>query len=181
MSNRKIEVMYFYSDLYESERKLSRLCKNLSQERRDMKVRLVNVEDPENEDITRLYDVSVVPVMVFLTPNGEVAARRCLPLSAKEVIEEVTERINKGELPNSVAEQMRQRIVSASKSITKRNDLTQIIVEQVINDAQEADSESELYELINSHISAVNHTIQDLQNFRELLQKFSARRSHFVV
>jgi len=181
MSNRKIEVMYFYSDLYESERKLSRLCKNLSQERRDMKVRLVNVEDPENEDITRLYDVSVVPVMVFLTPNGEVAARRCLPLSAKEVIEEVTERINKGELPNSVAEQMRQRIVSASKSITKRNDLTQIIVEQVINDAQEADSESELYELINSHISAVNHTIQDLQNFKELLQKFSARRSHFVV
>lgn len=181
MSNRKIEVMYFYSDLYESERKLSRLCKNLSQERRDMKVRLVNVEDPENEDITRLYDVSVVPVMVFLTPNGEVAARRCLPLSAKEVIEEVTERINKGELPNSVAEQMRQRIVSASKSITKRNDLTQIIVEQVINDAQEADSESELYELIDSHISAVNHTIQDLQNFKELLQKFSARRSHFVV
>ncbi len=181
MSQRKIEIMYFYSDLYESERNLSKLCKNFNKERRDLRIRLVNVEDPENEDMTKLYDINMVPVMIFLTPEGDVAARRCLPLSSKEVIEEVTERISKGELPNPVAEEVRQKIINAFKSVTKRNDLTQLIVDQVINDIQETDSESELYELIDSHMSAVNHAIHDLQNFRQVLQKFSKKQSRFVV
>jgi len=181
MSRRKIEIMYFYSDLYESERRLSKICKSFNRERGDVRIRLVNVEDPENEDVIKLYDVNMVPVMVFFTPEGEVAARRCLPLSAKETIEEVTERINKGELPNVVAEEIRRRIISAFRSVTKRNDLTQIIVDQVINDVQEADSESELNELLNSHISAVNHTVHDLQNFKEVLQRFSKKQPDFVA
>jgi len=181
MSRRKIEIVYFYSDLYESERKLSKVSRNLSKERRDVRIRLINVEDPDNEDIAKLYDINMVPVIVFLTPKGEVAARRCLPLSSKEVIEEVAERINKGELPDAAAERIRQRIISALKSITKRNDLTQLTVDQFVNDIQEADSEIELYELINSHISALNHTVHDLENFKEALQKFSKKQPFFVV
>lgn len=181
MTSKKIEIMYFYSDLYESERKLSRLCKSLSKERKDIKIKLVNVEDPENEDVTRLYSVNMVPVMIFLTPKGEVAARRCMPLSVKEVIEEVTQRISNGELPNPVAERVRQKILDAFRSVTKRNDLTQLIVDEVMNDLQEADSELELYEMINSHISAINHTIHDLQSFKQVLQKFSKGQQHFVV
>ncbi len=181
MSRQKIEIVYFYSDLYESERKLSRLCKSLNKERGDIRVRLINVEDPENDDMTKLYDVNMVPVMVFFTPKGEVAARRCLPLSAKETIEEVTERINNGELPNPIAEEIRRKIIGAFKCVTKRSDLTQLIVDQVVNDIQEADSESELCELLNSHISAVNHTMHDLQNFKQVLQKFSKKQPHFVV
>jgi len=181
MARQKIEIMYFYSDLYENERKLSKLCRSLNKERRDIRIRLVNVEDPENGDVTKLYDINMVPVMVFLTPEGDVAARRCLPLSSKEVIEEVTERINKGELPNPIAEEIRQKIINAFKSVTKRNDLTQLMVDQVINDIQEADSELELYEMIDSHISAVNHTILDLQNFKQILQKFSKKQPNFIV
>ena len=181
MSRRTIEIMYFYSNLYESERKLTKICKSFSKKRRDVRIRLVDVEDPENEDVTKLYDVNMVPVMVFLTPEGEVAARRHSPLSDKEVIEEVAEMIYEGELPNSVAEEIRQRVIAAFKSVTIRNDLTQLIVDQVMNDIQEADVESELYELINSHISAINHTIHDLQNFKEVLQKFSKKQPHFVV
>jgi len=181
LSRRKIEIVYFYSDLYESERKLSKVCRNLNRERRDLRIRLVNVEDPDNEDMAKLYDINMVPVIVFLTPKGEIAAKRCLPLSSKEVIEEVAERINKGELPNPAAEQIREKIVSALRSVTKRNDLTQLTVDQFINDIQEADSESELYELVNSHISALNHTMHDLQNFKEALQKFSRKQPYFVV
>lgn len=177
----KIEIMYFYSELYESERKLSQFCERFSQERSDIRINLVNVEDPENENVTKLYGVSMVPVMVFLTPKGEVAARRCLPLSAREVIEEVTERISKGELPNPTAEQIRQKILDAFNSVTKRNDLTQLIFEQVTNDLQEADSEFELYEMIGSHISAINHTIHDLQSFKQVLQKFSKRQTSFII
>ena len=181
MSRRKIEIMYFYSDLYESERKLSEIRKSLNKERKDIRIQLVNVEDPENEDVTKLYDVNMVPVMVFLTPEGEIAARRRSPLSDKDVIAEVTERISGGELPDAAVEEIRQKVMTAFKSVTKRNDLTQLVVDQVLNDVQEADTESELYELINSHISAINHTMLDLQNIKEVLQKFSKKQPEFVV
>lgn len=181
MRRRKIEIMYFYSDLYENEKKLSKLCRRLNEERRDLEIRLVNIEDPENEELAELYGINMVPVIIFLTPNGKVAARRCLPLSAKEVINEVAERIDKGELPNPVADQTRVKILDAFKLVTKRNDLTQLIVDQVINDILEADSESELYELMNSHISAINHTILDLQNFKQVLQRFCKKGPQFIV
>jgi hypothetical protein len=181
MSRRKIEIMYFYSDIYESERKLSRLSKNLNKEKNNIRIRLVNIEDPENEDVTRSYDINMVPVMVFFNPKGEIAARRCLPLTAKEAIDEVTNRINKGELPNLATEQIRQNIINAFKTVTKRNDLTQLIVDQVLNDVQEVDSELELRELINSHISSINHTIGDLTNFKQVLQNFSKKETHFLI
>jgi DNA-binding MarR family transcriptional regulator len=181
MNRKKIEIMYFYSELYENKRELSQFCRSLNKEKGDIRINLVNVEDPENDDVTKHYSVNMVPVMVFLTPKGEVAARRCLPLSAKEVIEDVTERISKGELPNRVTEQIRHKILNAFNSVTKRNDLTQLVVEQVTNDLQEADSELELYEMINSHISAINHTIHDLQSFKQVLQKFSKKQTIFIV
>lgn len=181
MNQGKIEIMYFYSDLYENKRKLSKVCRDLNKEKRGLRIRLVNVEDPENEEVAKLYNINMVPVMVFLTPEGEVAARRCLPLSSKETIEEVTERISNGELPNPSADEVRLEVLDAFKSVTKRNDLTHLMVDQIVNDIQEADSRSELYEMIDSHISAVNHTIQDLQNFKQVLQKFSKKEPHFVV
>jgi len=181
MSRRKIEIMYFYSHLYENRRNLTRLCKDLNRDRRDIRVRLVNIEDPGNEEIAKLYDINMIPVMVFLTPEGNVAARRCMPLSSEDVIEEVTERISNGELPNHAVEEMRQSVADAFRSVTKRSELTQLITDQVLNDIQEADSMQELYELVGSHISAINHTMRDLENFKQALQKFSRKQPDFVA
>ena len=181
MSQRKIKIVYFYSDLYESERSLSKISKKIRDEFGNIKIHLVNVEDPKNDDITELYGVSMVPVMIFLTSDGVVAARRSAPLSATEVIYEVADRINRGELPNPAVEEIRAKILEVFKTVTQRNELTQLIVDQVRNDILEADSESEIYRLINSHLSLINHTIHDLQEFRQALQKFYKNESSFVI
>ncbi len=181
MSNRKVEVMYFYSDLYENEKKLSELTRKLSRKRKDIQIRLVNIDDPRNEDLTELYGVSMVPLIVFLTPRGEIAARKFLPLSEEYVVEDIADRINKGELPNPLVEEIRTKILESLKSVTKRNDLTELIAEQIENDLMEASSESEMCELVSSHISAINHTASDLGEFKRVLQKFSKRRDAFVV
>jgi len=173
--------MYFYSDLYENEKKLWRLSRKLNKERSDIKIRLVNVEDPKNEDLTEVYGINMVPIIIFLTPKGEVAARRSLPLSSSDVINEITDRINNGELPNPATEQLRARILEAFKAVTSRNDLTQLIIDQVVNDILEANSESEVYELVNSHISAINHIMRDLQEFKQSLQRFSKEQKEFIV
>jgi len=180
LSRRKIKIMYFYSDLYENERRLSKLSKKLGEELKGVKIHLVNVEDPRNEDITELYDVNMVPVMIFLTSKGEVAARRSVPLSEKEVIHEVTDRINRGELPNPAVEEARVKILEALKSVTQRNDVTQLIINQARNDLLEADSELEIQEIINSYVSIVNHTIHDLRQFGQVLQRF-LRKHEFLV
>ena len=78
LSERKVEIMYFYSDLYENERSLSKLSKKLSQARKDIQIRLVNIDNPENDELTEMYGVNMVPLIIFLTPKGEVAARRFL-------------------------------------------------------------------------------------------------------
>lgn len=181
MSNRKVEIMYFYSDLYENEKNLSELTKKLSRKRKDIQIRLVNIDDPRNEELTELYGVSMVPLIIFLTPRGEIAARRFLPLSEEYIVDEITDRINSGELPNSLVEQTRTRILESFKSVTKRNDLTELTVEQIENDLMEASSESEICELVSSHISAINHTLSDLQEFKRVLQKFSKRQEDFIV
>jgi hypothetical protein len=181
LSERKVEIMYFYSDVCENERTLSKLSKKLSQSRKDIQIRLVNIDDPGNEGLTELYDVNTVPLIIFLTPGGEIAARRFLPLSAKDVVYEITDQINKGKLPNPVAEEIRTKILESFKSITKRNELTELIVEQIENDLMEANLESEVRELVNSHISAINHTVSDLQEFRRILQKFSKKQTDFIV
>jgi len=180
MNKRKIKIMYFYSDLYESARKLSKLSKKIREEVGDVKIHLVNIEDSSNNDLTELYGVSAVPVMIFLTSKGKVAARRSASLSDVKVIHEVADRIHRGELPNPEAEKLRAKILEVFNSATQRSELTQLIVDQIRNDILEADSESEIYELINSHISLINHTICDLEQFKRALQRFS-RKPDFLV
>ena len=131
MSNRKVEVMYFYSDLYENEKNLSELSRKLSRKMKGIQIRLVNIDDPRNEELTELYGVSMVPLIIFLTPRGEIAARRCLPLSEEYVVEDIADRINKGELPSPKVEEIRTKILESFKSVTKRNDLTELIAEQI--------------------------------------------------
>jgi len=181
MERRKIKIMYFYSDLYESARKLSQISKRIREEIRGIKIHLVNVEDSSNDDITELYGVSAVPVMIFLTSEGEVAARKSAPLSDVKVIHEITERINRGELPDPKAEKLRAKILQVFNMVTQRTDLTQLIVDQIRNDILEADTESEIYDLINSHISLINHTICDLERFKLALQRFSKKKPDFLV
>ncbi len=181
MRDRKIEIMYFYSDLYENRKGLSKLSRKIRQKREDIMIRLVNVEDPENEELAELYRVNMVPVMVFLTLKGEVAARRSVSLSAEDVIEDVTDRINKGELPNPSVEEMRTKILEAFRSVTKRDELTQLVAEQIENDLMEAGPESEIYERINRHVSAINHTMNDLEALKRVLQQFSKNLHDFVV
>jgi len=181
LNNGKVEIMYFYSDLYENEQNLSELSKKLSRKRRDIEIRLVNIDEPENEELTELYEVNMVPLIIFLTPNGEIAARRFLPLSAEDVVHEIVDQIGKGELPNPVVEKIRTRISESLKNITKRNDLTELIVEQIENDLMEVNIESEIYEMVNSHISAINHAISDLQELRRNLQRFSKKQNVFIV
>lgn len=181
MSIRKVEIMYFYSDLYENEKTLSRLSKKLSRKRKDIEIRLVNIDDPGNEELTEVYGVSMVPLIIFLTPRGEVAAKRFLPLSAEDVVNEIADQINKGELPNPVVEEIRTKILESFGSVTKRNELTELIVEQIENDLMEASSETEIYELVNSHISSINHAVSDLQGLKKVLQRYSKKQSDFVV
>jgi hypothetical protein len=181
LSDRKVEIMYFYSDTNENEKRLSKLSRKLSRKRKDIKIHLVNIDDPINGELTEVYGVNIVPLMIFLTPRGEIAARRFLPLSAEDVVDEITDQINKGELPNPMLEETRMKILEAFLSVTKRNDLTELVAEQIENDLAEASSESEINELVNSHISSINHTISDLHEFKKALQKFSKKRNNFVV
>jgi len=181
LSEKKVEVMYFYSDIHENERKLSKITKKLGQERKDIHIRLVNIDDPGNNELAELYGVSTVPFLVFLTPKGEVAAKRFLPLSAEKVVCEITDQINKGELPNIIVEELKTKILDALNSVTKRSDLTEIVAEQIENDLTETSGKTELYELINSHISAINHAISDLEEFKRVLQRYSKNQGRFVA
>jgi len=181
LSEKKVEVMYFYSDIHENERKLSKITKKLGQERKDIHIRLVNIDDPGNNELAELYGVSTVPFLVFLTPKGEVAAKRFLPLSAEKVVCEITDQINKGELPNIIVEELKTKILDALNSVTKRSDLTEIVAEQIANDLTETSGKTELYELINSHISAINHAISDLEEFKRVLQRYSKNQGRFVA
>ena len=181
MSEGKVEIMYFYSDIQENKKNLSEITRKLGQKRKDIEIRLVNVDEPGNEEITELYGVNMVPLLIFLNSKGEIAAKRFLPLSAENVVHEITDQINKGELPNPLVEETRTKILEALKAVTKRNELTDLTVEQIESDLEEASTDSEIYELVNSHISAINHAVNDLQELRRVLQKFSKKQDIFVV
>jgi len=181
LSDRKVEVMYFYSDMHENERKLSRISKKLGLERKDIHIRLVNIDDPGNNELTELYSVDTVPLLIFLTPRGEVAAKRFLPLSAENVVCEITDQINKGELPNTMVEELKTKILDALRSVTKRSDLTELVAEQLEDDLTEASGKTELYELINSHVSAINHAVSDLEEFKRVLQRYSKNQGSFIA
>ena len=97
------------------------------------------------------------------------------------MVQDITDQINKGELPNPGAEETRTKILESLKSVTKRNEMTELIVEQIENDLSEVGRESEIYELVNSHISGINHAVSDLQELRKILQKFSKKQDAFIV
>jgi len=181
LSDKKVEVMYFYSDMQEDEKALSKISRKLSRKRNEMQIRLINIEDPRNGELTDLYGVNIVPLLVFLTSRGEIAARRFLPLSAEDVVQEIADQVCRGELPNPWVEEVRTRMLEALKSVTRRNDLTELVVEQIESDLMEASAESEIFEMVNSHISAINHAISDLQEFKKVLKKYEKHRNDFVV
>jgi hypothetical protein len=181
LSEGKVEVMYFYSDMHENKKNLSEITRKLGRKRRDIEIRLVNIDDPGNEEIANLYGVNMVPLIIFLTPKGQVAAKRFLPLSAENIVQEITDQIYKGELPNPLVEETRTKILEALKSATKRNELTDLVVEQIETDLEEASMKTEIHELVNSHISAINHAVNDLQELKRILQRFSKKQDSFVV
>jgi len=181
LSDKKVEIIYFYSDMHEDEDELSSISKKLAQKRRDIHIHLINIDDPRNEELTELYEVNIVPLLVFLTPRGEIAARLSLPLSAEDVVQEIADRINMGKLPNPAVEEKRMKILESLKSISRRNDLTEVIIEQIEADLMEALTESEIIELINSHVSAVNHAIGDLEEVKKVLKRYQKPQNAFVI
>ncbi len=71
MKGGRVEIIYFYSDLYENKGKLSRLIRKIQHQRKDVRIQLVNVDDPKNEELTELYDVNTIPLLIFLTSDGK--------------------------------------------------------------------------------------------------------------
>ena len=181
MSGKKVEIIYFYSNINEDEDELSIISRRISRKRRDIDIHLINVDDPRNEELTQLYEVDIVPLLVFLTPKGEVAARLSIPLSAEDIVQEIADKINTGKLPDPKVEKTRGTILKGLKSISGRNDLTNLMIEQIEDDLMEALTESEISEIIDSYISAVNHTIRDLKEIREILKKYHKPRGDFII
>ena len=181
MSEKKVEIIYFYSNMNEDEDELSIISRRISRKRRDIDIHLINVDDPRNEELTQLYEVDIVPLLVFLTPKGEVAARLSIPLSAEDIVQEIADKINTGKLPDPKVEKTRGMILKGLKSISGRNDLTSLMIEQIEDDLMEALTESEITEIIDSYISAVNHTIRDLKEIREILKKYQKPRGSFII
>ncbi|MCD6089098.1 hypothetical protein J7K07_05215 [Candidatus Bathyarchaeota archaeon] len=181
MHDKKVEIIYFYSDLQEDENELSNVSKKISQKRRDINIHLINVDDPRNEELAQLYEVNIVPTLIFLTPRGEVAARLSIPLSAEEIVQEIADKVSAGKLPNPSVEEKRRKILESLKNINRRSDLTDLIIEQIEDDLMEAITKSEITEMVNSHISAVNHTIRDLEEIKKILKKYQKPHETFVV
>ena len=117
MSGKKVEIIYFYSNINEDEDELSIISRRISRKRRDIDIHLINVDDPRNEELTQLYGVDIVPLLVFLTPKGEVAARLSIPLSAEDIVQEIADKINTGKLPDPKVEKTRETILKGLKSI----------------------------------------------------------------
>lgn len=178
---KKIEIIYFYSSIYENKRNLLPIVKKLRRARKDLNVRLINVDEPENVDLVELYNVNSVPLMIFLTPKGEVASRKSISLSEEGVINDIVDRVIRGDLPKPHVDGLRRRILESLKSVSRRNELTQLMVEQIESDLLEADSEDEICELINLHISMINHTIRDLEEFKKALQAHLRGNQSFIV
>jgi hypothetical protein len=181
LSDDKVEVMYFYSDAYENEKKLSNLSRKIIQERKDIQIQLINIDDPGNDELTELFGVDMVPVIIFLTSKGDIAAKRFQHLSEKNAVHEIADQINSGELPNPLVEEIKMKILESLKTVTKRSEITTLVVEQIENDLIESTMKSDIDELVNSHISAINHTIRDLQEYKKVLQKHSKRYNDFIV
>lgn len=178
---KRVEIIYFYSDLYENKKSLMSLVRKLKERRKDISIRLVNIEDPGNTQLTELYDVNSVPLMIFLTHEGEVASRKSIPLSDENTINDIADRIVRGDLPKPCVDNLRRKVLDSLKSVSQRNELTQLIVEQIKNDILEADSEAEIHTIINLHISIINHLVRDLEDYKKVLQTYIKRDQTFIV
>ncbi|MBS7605728.1 MAG: thioredoxin domain-containing protein [Candidatus Bathyarchaeia archaeon] len=181
MEEKKIEIIYFYSSLYESKRSLLPIVKKLRRARKNLNVRLINVDEPENVDLVELYNVNSVPLMIFLTPKGEVASRKSISLSEEGMINDIVDRVIKGDLPKPHVDGLRRRILESLKSVSRRNELTQLMIEQIEGDLLEADSEDDIHEIINLHISMINHTIRDLEEVKKALRAHLKGSQSFIV
>ncbi|MBS7641071.1 MAG: thioredoxin domain-containing protein [Candidatus Bathyarchaeia archaeon] len=178
---KKVEIIYFYSGLYESKKSLLPVVKKLRRERKDINVRLVDIDDPENTELTELYNVNSVPLVIFLTPKGTIASRKSISLSDEDIINSIVDQVIKGDLPKPCVNELKEMILNSLKSIPKRNELTELIIDQIESDVLEADSENEVYEVINFHISIINHTIRDLEEFKKVLQAHVKRDQVFII
>jgi hypothetical protein len=178
---KKVEIIYFYSDLYESKRSLLPIARRLQKMRKDINVRLVNVEDPENVELAELYNVNSVPLVVFLTPQGDVASRKSISLADENIINDIANKIVKGDLPKPNVNDLRKKILDSLKAVSRRNDLTQLIIEQVESDILEADSEEDICNAVNLHLSVINHTIRDLEEYKRTLQAYIKRNQGFII
>jgi thioredoxin-like negative regulator of GroEL len=176
----KLEVMYFYSEVYENKKNLSKICTKISKSK-DIQIRLVNIDDPVNENLTEIFDVNMVPMIIFFTPKGDVAAKKFVPLSEESLVQRIVDQINKGDLPNPLVEETKIRILDTIKSISRRNDLTETIAEQIETDLTESSNYSEIYKLANYYISTINHTISDLQEFKKALKKYQRKSEKYSI
>lgn len=178
---RKVEIIYFYSSLYESKKNLLPIVKRLRKERRDIDVRLIDIDEPGNVELAELYNVNSVPLVIFLTPKGDIASRKSVSLSEEGVINSIVDRVIRGDLPRPRVDEIRRKILNLLKSVPRRNELTQLMVEQIESDLLEADSEDEICESINLHLSMINHTIRDLEEFKRALQAHIGGSQSFIV
>lgn len=177
----KVEIMYFYSSFYESKKNLLPIVKRLRKERKDINVRLIDIEEPGNAELAGLYNVNSVPLVIFLTPKGDIASRKSIPLSEKSTINNIVDRVIRGDLPKPQVDEMRRRILDSLKSAPKRNEFMQLIVEQIESSLLEADSEDEICESVNLHLSMINHIIRDLEEFKKALQVHMKGSQSFIV
>lgn len=178
---KKVEVMYFYSSLYEDKESLLLMVRKLRKERKDVKIRLIDIEDPENVKLTEIYNVNSVPLVIFLSPNGIVASRKNISLSEESIINSIVDRVIRGDLPKPHVDEIRRIIIDSLRSIPRRNELTELIVDQIEGDILEADSEDEIFEAVNLHISLINHTIRDLEELKRALQIYAKREQSFII
>jgi hypothetical protein len=123
----------------------------------------------------------MVPMIIFFTPKGDVAAKKFVPLSEESLVQKIVDQINKGDLPNPLVEETKIRILDSIKSISRRNDLTKTIAEQIETDLTESSSYSEIYKLANYYVSTINHAISDLQEFKKALKKYQRKSEKYSI
>jgi hypothetical protein len=177
----KVEILYFYSDSDESEVNLTNLRDEINTKRADMLIQLINIEDPANVELTELFNVEIVPFIVFLTSKGKIAARKYLSLSNEDVLFKIVEQINIGELPNPDLEITRNNLIVSLRSITKRNLASKMLFEQMEIDIFEADSKDNLQQILDSNLSMINHIIKDLKESKRILKSYLKKVPEFII
>lgn len=176
----KVEIIYFYSSFYENKKNLLPVVRRLKR-RKDVNVRLVDIEDPENVELAELYNVNSVPLAIFLTSKGVIASRKSISLLDENMINDILERVLSGDLPKPKVDELKKVFLVSIRSIPRRSELMELIINQIENDILEADSEDEVYNVVDLNISMINHMIRDLEEFKKALQMHIRRGQNFIV